>query len=479
MFKRNREDIYNNNSNQLKRVPSYGRLRRKMKNYDLNNFQNDNYTSNNYAYKGRNINNFKNGIKNKSNYIIEDNYPNNSHKKDIYTYYDYKNRNKNISKDNIENEENVNTNNYSNRKTKPIIRPSKSAIPNKRNCNHNNYYQESTTKGTNEILLCQNCINERLIAEKKRKKELSRESDIPEVFEDKYKNYSQNLIKEKVLQREKNIKELYNNLEKFNEISDKDKLIKENENSINPLYQNNHNYLYEKFRTNYEKKQKLIKDNFNKFQNPERPEIADYFANYVNNPKYQAIGYGEYKPKKYDINNYRKDLNDQINYRNNKIRREREEDKIRENQQYNSALLNFEKENKEKEMKKRRMKEELIRGNLELINSKKQRKEKLNEEDLRFREYYNKEDMEYQNDLLKERVRQRKINQEFASENQKNLGRIRRRKEEQLIEDGKYRYNDYSYEPPKEVTAECSACHKIYPKKLLTSNVYFYKDIRK
>ena len=479
MFKRNREDIYNNNSSQLKRVPSYGRLRRKMKNYDLNNFQNDNYTSNNYAYKGRNINNFKNGIKNKSNYIIEDNYPNNSHKKDIYTYYDYKNRNKNISKDNIENEENVNTNNYSNRKTKPIIRPSKSAIPNKRNCNHNNYYQESTTKGTNEILLCQNCINERLIAEKKRKKELSRESDIPEVFEDKYKNYSQNLIKEKVLQREKNIKELYNNLEKFNEISDKDKLIKENENSINPLYQNNHNYLYEKFRTNYEKKQKLIKDNFNKFQNPERPEIADYFANYVNNPKYQAIGYGEYKPKKYDINNYRKDLNDQINYRNNKIRREREEDKIRENQQYNSALLNFEKENKEKEMKKRRMKEELIRGNLELINSKKQRKEKLNEEDLRFREYYNKEDMEYQNDLLKERVRQRKINQEFASENQKNLGRIRRRKEEQLIEDGKYRYNDYSYEPPKEVTAECSACHKIYPKKLLTSNVYFYKDIRK
>ena len=450
-----------------------------MKNYDLKNFQNDNYTLNNYAYKGRNINNFKIGIKNKSNYIIEDNYPNNSHKKDIYTYYDYKNRNKNISKDNIENEENVNTNNYSNRKTKPIIRPSKSAIPNKRKCSHNNYYQESTTKGTNEILLCQNCINERLIAEKKRKKELSRESDIPEVFEDKYKNYSQNLIKEKVLQREKNIKELYNNLEKFNEISDKDKLIKENENSINPLYQNNHNYLYEKFRTNYEKKQKLIKDNFNKFQNPERPEITDYFANYVNNPKYQAIEYGEYKPKKYDINNYRKDLNDQINYRNNKIRREREEDKIRENQQYNSALLNFEKENKEKEKKKRRMKEELIRGNLELIKSKKQRKEKLNEEDLRFREYYNKEDMEYQNDLLKERVRQRKINQEFAFENQKNLGRIRRRKEEQLIEDGKYRYNDYSYEPPKEVTAECSACHKIYPKKLLTSNVYFYKDIRK
>ena len=43
-------------------------------------------------------------------------------------------------------------------------------------------------------------------------------------------------------QRERNIKEIANNLEKWNNLSDKDKLIKQNENSINPLYQDNHNY---------------------------------------------------------------------------------------------------------------------------------------------------------------------------------------------------------------------------------------------
>ena len=125
------------------------------------------------------------------------------------------------------------------------------------------------------------------------------------------------------------------------------------------------------------------------------------------------------------------------------------------------------------------MKDELIKGNLELINSKKQMKEKLYEEDLKFRDIYNKENIEYENDLLRQKNKQKKINKEFLMENQKNLGRIKRRKEEQMIEDEKYRYNDNSYEPPKEITAECSNCHKIYPKKLLTSNAYFYRDFRK
>ena len=134
-------------------------------------------------------------------------------------------------------------------------------------------------------------------------------------------------------QRERNIKEIANNLEKWNNLSDKDKLIKQNENSINPLYQDNHNYLYEKFRTKYEKKQKLINDNYNKFQNLERPEITDYFRNYVNNPKYTGISYGEYKPKKYDIDNYRKYLDKKINIINNKKKKEKEEEKLSENQQ--------------------------------------------------------------------------------------------------------------------------------------------------
>lgn len=471
MFRRrgNLDENFNNNQNYER---SYGKLRRKQKNYDLNNLPSDNYFSNNVEYNNYYKNDFSNYSKRKSNNLNNDNYSPESNNRDIHTSYKYKKDNTNYYDDNnIYNERN-------NLKRKPIMRPSKSALPIKNKCNHNNYNDEINSK-KNEYLLCQNCINARLIEAKRRKNELLKKSSISNVFEDKYKNYSQNLIREKVRQREKNIKEIFNNLEKLNELSDKDKLIRQNENSINPLYGDNHNYLYEKFRTNYERKQKLIKDNFNKFQNFERPEITNYYNNYVNNPKYKSIDYGEYKPKIYDINNYKKDLDDQINYRNNKMKREREEDKMRENEVYNMNLRNMEDENKQKELKKKKMKEELIKGNLELINAKKQKREKLNEEDLKYRDYYNKESIEYKNDLLREKNIQKKINQQFLMDNQRNLSRIKRKKEEQMKKEENYRYNDYSYEPPKEITAECYGCHKIYPKKLLTPNAYFYEDIKK
>ena len=70
-----------------------------------------------------------------------------------------------------------------------------------------------------------------------------------------------------------------------------------------------------------------------------------------------------------------------------------------------------------------------------------------------------------------------RINRDFVTENQKNLNRIRRDKEQKKFEKNNYRYVDYSYEPPKEVTDKCFKCHKIYPKKLLTKNssVFGYK----
>ena len=319
MFRKNEKinnDNFNNNQNFRY---NYGKLRRKMKNTDLNDIKSDNYFSNNNLYNNYN-NNYLNNQKN-SNYLMKDS------NKDIYTSYKHKNNDNNIS-NNYSNFENYNgnieeNNKLRNKDIKPILRSSKSAIPNKRNIHQNNYYNynnESPPKENKDYLLCQNCINDRLIEEKRRKEELGKKSSIPQPFEDKYKNYNENKIREKVQQREKNIAEIYNNLEKWNQLNDKDRLIKENENSINPLYQDNHNYVYEKFQKKYERKQKLINDNYNKFQNLERPEITDYFRNYVNNPKYIGISYGEYKPKKYDVDGYRKVLDEQINYRNNKKR---------------------------------------------------------------------------------------------------------------------------------------------------------------
>ena len=453
MFRRRRDEISNsNNSKNFNSIDndnvshSYGKLKRKITDKDLNNinFNNirnkdhfPNYTL--YNYYNRNNQNYNN----QRNYNKEKDDSNSN--KDIYSSYANKNK-YNSNKNDINDYYDYNTLNV-NKRTK-IMRPSKSALPNKRtSCDHN--HDEDNNKEGKEFLLCQNCINEKLIEEKRRQKELNKKSSVPAVFEDKYKNYSQNLINEKLRQREKNTKEIYQNLEYWNELNEKDKLIKQNENSINPLYKDNHNYVYEKFRTNYERKQKLIKDNYNKFQNPERAEITDYYNNYINNPKYKGIDYGEYRPKKYDMDNYRKDLDEQVRYKKNKKMRE-------------------------KELKKRKMKDELIRGNLELINAKQRNKEKLNEEDLKYREYYDRQNMEYKYDLLNEKQRKRNISKEYYNENQKNLNRIRRRKDLQMIENEKYKYNDNSYEPPKEPTAECSRCHRIYPKKFLTPNMNYY-----
>ena len=480
---RRKENIYDNDNEHV--VHKYGRLKRKMKKYDLNNIPNDNYFSNNIEYKNYNKNNLGNINQKNLDNLTKDNSSINPKTKNIYTSYNYKNKdNYNLYNDYNDNNDYINNNNNNNYNynykinKKPIIRPSKSALNNLRRSKYNNYYNAESKKEKNNYLLCQNCINKSLIEEKRYKEELNKKLDIPEIYEDKYKNYSKNLIKEKVEQREKNIKEISDNYKKWNELNDKDKLINQYENSVNPLYQNNHNYAYEKFKKNYEKKQKLINDNYDKFQNYERSGIINYYNNYVNNDKCKPIEYGEYKEKQYDINNYRKDLDEQINYREKQKRREREEDIKRENQQYNSAIKNLENENKEKELKKKRMKEELIKGNLELINAKKMKKEKLNKEDLKYKEYYNQENIRYNNELLNEKNKQKKINKEFEIENQKNLSKIKRKKEEQMIEDEKYKYNDYSYEPPKEITAECSGCHKIYPKKLLTPNAYFYGNFK-
>ena len=167
------------------------------------------------------------------------------------------------------------------------------------------------------------------------------------------------------------------------------------------------------------KQQKYIKDNINKYQNKERTAITKYFSNYINNPNYHPKQYGEYKPKNFDIENYKKDLSEQINYKINKKRKEKEEDIINEDREYMAAIKEIEKEKEEKILKKQRIKDELIKGNLDLINAKKDKKNKILKEEMKYKEYYEKENDEYNNNLMSEKSRRNKINQDFISENQK------------------------------------------------------------
>ena len=475
----------NNYNTELNRNHSFGKLRRKnkkeIKKVDINpEYQNLDFDKiEQYNKNYRTLEN-NNPLHSKYNNIYSTYKNRTKNNSDIYHYY----YNNNIQKEENNNNKNIN-NKYINKKTSPIMRPSKSALfKNKymydNNISNNNYQNHNHNKDNNDdYYLCQNCINEQLIEEKLKKKNETayNKRSIPEIFEDKNKYYAQKIIKDKLDEREKKINEAYHNLEKCQELNMKEKLIKENENAPNPLLQKNNNYLYENFRTKYAQKQKYMKDNYKKFQNSERPEITNYFNKYINDPNYKAKEYGEYKPKIIDIENYKKDLSEQINYKINKKRKEKEEDKMNEDKLYFNEMQKFEKENEEKALKKQKIKEELIKGNLDLINAKKEKKDKLIKEEMKYKEFYEKEKIEYKNDLLNEKYKKDRINREFVTENQKNLNRIRRDKEQKKFEKNNYRYVDYSYEPPKEVTDKCFKCHKIYPKKLLTKNssVFGYK----
>ena len=291
----------NNNKNTIYRNHSFGRLRRKVKN-PINNCENlrNDYNNNNE----RNNNNLKeindyNSTKIVNNYnTIECNNPLHSKYNNIYTSY------RNKTKNNNENDYNIEIGNNTKKKINPIMRPSKSAIYNKE-FKTEKLYDDCDNK-EDDYFLCQNCINERLIEDKKNQKDmLSKNDNITAIFEDKNRLYNAKLIKDKVNQREKNIMDAYHNLEKCQELNSKDKLIKENENAQNPLYQTNHNYLYENFRKKYAQKQQYMQDNYNKYVNNERPEITKYFNNYINNPNYKAKEFGEYKPKIIDVEDYK------------------------------------------------------------------------------------------------------------------------------------------------------------------------------
>ena len=462
----------NNYNTELNRNHSFGKLRRKVKKetkkVDINpDFEKNNNYNNNYR-------------------TIENTNPLHSKYNNIYSTYKTRSKNNtdlfyNNYNNNIEKEENNINNKYIKKKTNPIMRPSKSALFKNKYDYNNNYHNHIHNENINDddYYLCQNCINERLIEEKlKKKNEIAyNKRSVPEIFEDKNKYYSEKIIKDKLDQREKYINEAYHTLEKCQELNMKEKLIKENENAPNPLLQKNNNYLYENFRTKYAQKQKYMRDNYKKFQNKERPEITNYFNKYINNPNYKAKEYGEYKPKIFDIENYKKDLSDQINDKINKKRKEKEEDKINEDKIYLNEMQKIEKENEERALKKQKLKEELIKGNLDLINAKKEKRDKLLKEEMKYKEFYEKEKIEYKNNLLNEKYEKERINREFVTENQKTLNRIRRDKEQKKFEKNNYKYVDYSYEPPKEITDKCFKCHKIYPKKLLTKNssVFGYK----
>ena len=359
---------------------------------------------------------------------------------------------------------------------------------------------------------------------------------------DKNRNYDRDLINEKRRQREKNINNAYQNLAKINAgMSNKDKLIQLNENSRNPLNEGYPDYQYQKFQDEYARRQKMINDNINKYYpniNKERPEISSYYDNYVNNPNlaknknntlFDINGRDYDKNKNNDKNEYLRILEQQINEKNELKRREKEEERRRGQRQYEEMQKELKREEQERYLKEQRQKEELIRGNLELINQKNQLKIKELEEKLKYRELCDKQNDDYLKELEKQKIEKERLKDELYNQN-KNECEIRQKnkllekernkiyydsneydypkrkydrenddeykrqeirdKYDRQYEKNKYKndqenndYKDYrdknrGHIKVKEKMGRCCRCHRIFPRKLLSINKYFYKENR-
>ena len=372
-------------------------------------------------------------------------------------------------------------------------------------CNHkneNNQYNDddSVSMSENDNLICPNCINNVLIEEKQKRNEKDKENNNSNgYFQDYNKNYEKDLIDERRRKREYNTNEAIKNLAKINaDLNSKDRLIQENENSRNP-FEGGNDYKYQRFQDNYNRKQKMIDDNIDKYfpnKGIENPNIDSYYDNYVynNNNKNNNInkdsGYknginGDNYEKDKKKEEYIKSLEDQINYKNELKKKEREAEKRREQEQYENMQREIKREQEEKFLKEQKQKKELLEANMELINQKNKQKMKELEDKQKYREYYDRENEEYQKELAKKQLEKEKMRNEMYNENRSEYENKKRFKEQERNNDDnnnnqdKIDFNCQNKCNVKERMGRCCRCQRVFPRKMLTINRYFYKENRK
>ena len=167
--------------------------------------------------------------------------------------------NQNYRNQNYQNNQNYQTfQNQNNQNYQTFQNPNNQNYQSNQNLNHSHHSHHSHYSGENisneDNLICPNCINSELAEMKRRREMEENRNDMPTpVFEDKYKRYNQDYINNKIAQREANQKEVEDSLNKYRN-RDKERFIRENENSINFLNNPNGNYLYDKLEINMKKK---------------------------------------------------------------------------------------------------------------------------------------------------------------------------------------------------------------------------------
>ncbi len=345
--------------------------------------------------------------------------------------------------------------------------------------NIQNDYETSIEMSENDNLICPNCINCTLMEQRRERdrENLNNYRDRDYEFEntnaliDKNRDFDRDLIDEKRRQRERNQNDAYQNLAKIKAgMSNKDKLIQINENSRNPLNEGFPDYQYQKFQDEYAKRQKMIQDNINKYYpniNNERPEISSYYDNYVNNPNYESTRkrdtslekdrqrkYDDYDNKERNRREYVKALEDQINYKNELKRREKEEERRRVQRQYEEIQRELKREEEERYLKEQRKKEEYKIANLELMNQKKDRKIKELQEQLKYREILDKQNEDYKREKEREQYEKDKLRDDIYNQNKEynrqKMKELEKEKEKERQYDNDMYKNDYQgFDPRK------------------------------
>ena len=377
---------------------------------------------------------------------------------------------------------------------------------------YNDYYNQnlenesSVSMSINDNLICPDCINEALIDQKKIRNDLNnRNNDLQDRYKYQTINnsfYENDLIEKKIHQREINTNNAMKTLSKLNSsMSNKERLIKINENSADPFHENNRDYQYEKFRKEYEKKQKFINDNLDKYLTvKKKPSLSETPLFFDKSDEKINSNTNRNRNESTNKKEYIKILEEQIKYKREKNKKEKEEDKIREKRYYEEIEEKIKKEENDKKIKEQNLKDDFIKGNRDIINKKNQDKIKEFNENLKYKEFLDKKNEQYKKELLeKQKENERLLNEinnstkkindsynkknmkykriESNEENEENNSNFNNNNDNKNIQNkNEKKYCCYDLNKQK---GECCRCHRVLPRRLLTINKYFYRDNRK
>ena len=332
-------------------------------------------------------------------------------------------------------------------------------------------------------LLCQDCINKALMEEKYLSFKKQKNDDPISPFEDKLRSHYSNYYNSKVKNREMQSQQVMDSLSRF-KYNGKNEFITNQENSCNSFNNVNSNYLYERAKKNQAERDKIIQDNIEKFKNKERPEITAYFNHYINNSDGQKSFLltqyeNEQKQQVENYKNYKRALLEQIEYKQNIEKAKNEQEAKIAQEQYERVQKEIEKETYQKLLHDKQLKDELLNGNLKLINEKMKRKIDEDNETQIYNGLYKKEFEEEKQREEQELLNNKLKMSELLKDNLYYMEKEREKRQKQKDEEQNYQYNINFLKHKPEEMGECMNCHRTFPRRLLTINRAFYSNNRK